>query len=88
MSYEAVPEVALDTETILASLSPEHQAVIILREVEGFTYQEVADALDIPRGTVESRIFRARQQLRQAFGEYLGKQKTDNVTQDIEAKRP
>ena len=61
----------LDIETILGSLSPEHKAVVVLREVEGLSYQEISDALEIPRGTVESRLFRARQTLRQEFREFL-----------------
>lgn len=64
-------ESALDVETILASLSAEHREVVVLREIEGMTYEEIADALDIPRGTVESRLFRARQALRTDFEEFV-----------------
>jgi RNA polymerase sigma-70 factor (ECF subfamily) len=48
----------------LATLSPDLRTAITLRDVEGLEYREIARALDIPIGTVESRIFRARQRLR------------------------
>lgn len=61
----------LDVSMMLASLSPEHRAVIILRELQGMTYQEMAGALGVPRGTVESRLHRAREELRKRYGGYL-----------------
>jgi RNA polymerase sigma-70 factor (ECF subfamily) len=45
--------------------------VLILREYEGMTYQEIADALDIPIGTVMSRLNYARRQARQSLRRYL-----------------
>ncbi len=52
---------------ILAELSPGARAVVQLVDVEGFSYDEVAEALDIAVGTVRSRLFRARRQLYQAL---------------------
>ena len=49
----------------LAALPIELRETVVLRDVEGWEYREIATALDIPIGTVESRIFRARQRLRQ-----------------------
>lgn len=49
----------------LASLPVELRETVVLRDVEGWDYREIAAALDIPIGTVESRIFRARQRLRE-----------------------
>jgi RNA polymerase sigma-70 factor (ECF subfamily) len=63
-------EVALDhemhslVEQGLAQLSPNHRAALVLREVEGLTYDEIAEILEIPPGTVKSRILRARDCLR------------------------
>jgi RNA polymerase sigma-70 factor (ECF subfamily) len=61
----------LDLSAMLAALSPEHRAVIVLRELEQMSYEEMADALGIPRGTVESRLHRAREELRKRFKGYL-----------------
>ena len=48
----------------LEELTPEHRAVILLREVEGMSYDEISDSLQIPRGTVMSRLHYARSRLR------------------------
>jgi RNA polymerase sigma-70 factor, ECF subfamily len=47
----------------LAELTPEHRAVILLREVEGLSYDEISDLLQCPRGTVMSRLHYARNRL-------------------------
>ena len=47
----------------IAELTPEHRAVILLREVEGLSYEEISQALDVPKGTVMSRLHYARRQL-------------------------
>jgi RNA polymerase sigma-70 factor (ECF subfamily) len=44
-------------------LSPEHRTVIVLREIEGMEYQEIADVMDCSIGTVMSRLFYARKKL-------------------------
>ncbi len=48
----------------LEELTPEHRAVILLREVEGLSYDEISDVLQCPRGTVMSRLHYARGRLR------------------------
>lgn len=51
----------------IAQLSPNHQSVLILRELQGFSYEEIAAAMDCSLGTVESRLFRARQKLKKVL---------------------
>ncbi len=48
----------------LRELTPEHRAVILLREVEGLSYDEISEVLQVPRGTVMSRLHYARGHLR------------------------
>jgi RNA polymerase sigma-70 factor (ECF subfamily) len=48
----------------LEELTPEHRAVILLREVEGLSYDEISEVLQCPRGTVMSRLHYARDHLR------------------------
>jgi RNA polymerase sigma-70 factor (ECF subfamily) len=49
----------------LARLSPEHKAVLVMKELEGQKYEEIAEALGVPIGTVRSRLHRARLELRE-----------------------
>jgi RNA polymerase sigma-70 factor (ECF subfamily) len=51
----------------LRDLGPDYRAAVVLSDVVGFSYQEIADALDIPVGTVRSRIHRGRSQLREVL---------------------
>jgi RNA polymerase sigma-70 factor, ECF subfamily len=51
-------------ERLLGRLSDEFRAIVVLRDLEGLSYQEIAETLEIPMGTVESRLFRARRDLR------------------------
>jgi RNA polymerase sigma-70 factor (ECF subfamily) len=61
----------IDVLGTLETLSPEHREVIALREFQGMSYEEIAEVLGVPRGTVESRLFRARQELRGRLKAYL-----------------
>jgi RNA polymerase sigma-70 factor (ECF subfamily) len=49
----------------LSSLTPVLRLAVLLRDVEGLSYEEVAAALEIPEGTVKSRLFEARRKLRE-----------------------
>ncbi len=51
----------------LEALSAEFREVVVLRELEGFSYKEIADIADVPLGTVMSRLARARRQLQQSL---------------------
>lgn len=63
-------EARLDLARMLDSLSPEHRQVIVLREIEQMSYEQMAETLGVPRGTVESRLHRARAALRQQYRGY------------------
>ena len=53
---------------LLDRLIPEHKICLVLREIEGLSYQEIADILKIPLNTVRSRLKRAREALLAAAG--------------------
>lgn len=53
----------------LGSLSEEHRTVLVLREIEGYSYEEVARMLDCSLGTVKSRLNRAREAMRRIMTE-------------------
>ena len=57
----------------LNSLAVDFRIVIILCDLEGFTYEEMAKILDIPIGTVRSRLHRARNLLKEKLSEYASK---------------
>ncbi len=62
-------------EQVLAALGrvdPDHRALLVMRDVEGFDYQQMADVLALPLGTVKSRLFRARLALRDELKGYMG----------------
>jgi RNA polymerase sigma-70 factor (ECF subfamily) len=52
-------------ERAIARLRPEYRACILLRHVEGYSYEEIAETLELPLGTVKTYIHRARNELRQ-----------------------
>jgi RNA polymerase sigma-70 factor (ECF subfamily) len=52
-------------------LDEEHRAAVVLKDIEGFDYREIGDILEIPLGTVKSRIHRARMALRDRLGPIL-----------------
>ncbi len=65
-------------EKVLAALSrldPEYRAVLVMRDGEGFDYQQKADVLGLPLGTLKSRLFRARMALRDELADYFSKRR-------------
>lgn len=59
-------------ERALASLPDDLRIAVTLRDVQGLDYKEIAGALGVPVGTVESRIFRARQRLKPLLAPLIG----------------
>jgi RNA polymerase sigma-70 factor (ECF subfamily) len=55
----------------LGRLDAEYRAVLVMRDIEGFDYQQMADVLGLPLGTLKSRLFRARMALRDELRGYL-----------------
>jgi len=55
----------------LGRLDAEYRAVLVMRDIEGFDYQQMADVLGMPLGTLKSRLFRARLALRDELKSYL-----------------
>jgi len=61
------PQLAADIRDVLARLSPEHRAILVLRDVEGLEEQDAATLLAVPKGTAKSRLHRARESFRKAW---------------------
>ncbi len=55
----------------LGRLDAEYRAVLVMRDIEGFDYQQMASILDLPLGTLKSRLFRARLALRDQLKAYM-----------------
>jgi RNA polymerase sigma-70 factor (ECF subfamily) len=51
----------------LARLDDDHRVAVVLRDIEGMSYAEIAEALEVELGTVKSRLSRARAQLREVL---------------------
>ena len=64
-------ERALQVQAALRALSQEHRTILVLREVEGCSYEMIAEMLNLPVGTVRSRLARARLQLRNELKDVL-----------------
>ena len=60
-------ELAGDLEEAIAELREDYRTAILLRHVEGRSYEEIAEIMEIPLGTVKTYIFRARRELRAAL---------------------
>lgn len=56
--------------TAIESLPEDFRIPVVLADIEGLAYQEIADVLDVPVGTVKSRLFRARKRLQRELYEY------------------
>ena len=73
LQVEAVKEMIGDEVSIaLNSLEVDFRTVIILCDIEGFSYEEMALILDVPIGTIRSRLHRARNLLRERLRKYAG----------------
>ncbi len=64
-------ELAEKIQEALQQVPEKHRAILLLREVEGLSYEDLARTLDIPKGTVMSRLFHARAKVQEILREYL-----------------
>jgi RNA polymerase sigma-70 factor (ECF subfamily) len=58
----------------IAGLDPDHREIIVLREIRGLSYEELAEVLEVAPGTVKSRLYRARRQLKEKLEPYWATQ--------------
>ncbi len=64
-------ELADKIQEALSTVPEKHRAILLLREIEGMSYEELSRTLDIPKGTVMSRLFHARAKVQKILSQYL-----------------
>ena len=65
-------ELADQIRNALGTLSEQHRQILLLRELDGLSYEEIAEAIEVPIGTVMSRLHHARKNMQRALESYLG----------------
>jgi len=73
-------EIAARLQKALDALPPYHRGVIVMREIDGLSYEEMAQAMGVSKGTIMSRLFHARQKLQRALH--------DCYVEQVGAKKP
>jgi RNA polymerase sigma-70 factor (ECF subfamily) len=68
--HASTSDAKIDVNWAIGELDERFRDVIVLRELDGLSYDEIAKALALPRGTVESRLHRARAALRKKLAAY------------------
>ena len=58
-------------QAALNALAPDHRAVVVLKDLDGLRYEEIAETLGVPIGTVRSRLHRARERLGELLGDLV-----------------
>ena len=77
-------ELAAKIQVALGTLPEYHRQVILLREVEGLSYEEIAKVMKVPKGTIMSRLFHARRKMQAALAEYVEGELKPQDEQDAE----
>ena len=72
-------ELAARIREALDALPPYHRGVILMREVEGMSYEEMAQAMNVSKGTIMSRLFHARQKLQRALSDCYREEKGEST---------
>jgi RNA polymerase sigma-70 factor (ECF subfamily) len=65
-------EVQAKVQDCLNNLEDDYREVMVLRDIQGFSYEEIRDILKVPEGTVKSRLFRARDAMKDCLKKTLG----------------
>jgi RNA polymerase sigma-70 factor (ECF subfamily) len=85
-------EIALRLREALAALPEYHRGVILMREVEGLSYEEMAESMGVSKGTIMSRLFHARQKLQKAlvdcYKEQIGERPVSTPTSSDSERAP
>jgi RNA polymerase sigma-70 factor (ECF subfamily) len=68
-AHASDPALAPDVRSVLAQLAPEQRAILVLRDLEGLSEDEAAAQLGVAKGTVKSRLFRAREAFAKRWSE-------------------
>jgi RNA polymerase sigma factor (sigma-70 family) len=76
-----------DVEAALAALPPDFRAAVVLCDIEGLSYEEIADVLSLKLGTVRSRIHRGRTMLRKALAHRAPSQGRSRYSGPVEPRR-
>lgn len=86
-------EIRRQVNEALERLSPIHRAVILMREIEGMDYTEMAEVMEVSKGTIMSRLFHARKNMQAALLEVMGDDapevvhdRQDEISNENEAK--
>ena len=69
-------------QAALDALAPDHRAVVVMKEFDGLRYEEIAEALGVPVGTVRSRLHRARSELRERLAGLAGERPVGQASRD------
>ena len=64
-------ELARKIDEAIEALPDKHHEILVMREIEGLSYDEIAERLGTSKGTVESRLFRARERLRERLSSWI-----------------
>lgn len=65
-------ELAAKIEEALGQIPEKHREILLLREIDGMSYEDLARVLKVPKGTVMSRLFHARAKMQKLLTDYLG----------------
>jgi len=71
-AYAESRELGGQIELAIGKLRPEYRTAVILRHVEGYAYDEIADVMELPLGTVKTYLHRARAELKEALAPVAG----------------